>query len=354
MSLAKKYVQLIAKQNGLHASFEPSRPVEVGDYGSIDKETGAFLSEGNIFERKGGKKSLAEHLGIEIIANEAPVYHVYCSKTANVLEESPKADCGISTLDLAASFNVQFRKGGAAVLIFRRGTLQSMRHEGRLQQGGFGLFFKGKTIVTRLWSTPTYVICVSSKQEQTFSISFEVSALTPFGITPGVGITSTFKRKGGGDCLQIGYPPKSGLKSDYYNGNHFCPLFHLGRTSKALILNGVPLGMYMSLASLSTPDNSSDTSQDSRDPMAHGLISHCSTRESMPMGMALGGNGMPVGTPDILGAMALPMSAIGSPILGTSGDEHSGMGIMGTNVAPHENCLEEIEYPWESEDEDSE
>ncbi|KAG8733256.1 hypothetical protein FRC11_007596 [Ceratobasidium sp. 423] len=47
---SRKYVDLIFKTSGKYGNWDPSQKVEVGDWGEIDKITGAFVKEGNIFK----------------------------------------------------------------------------------------------------------------------------------------------------------------------------------------------------------------------------------------------------------------------------------------------------------------
>lgn len=91
MSIPQTYVKLILEQTGLYAAFEPTLRVELGDYGHVDKSTGEFLAEGNIFDKKEGEKSLAERLGIDIAEkkNDALKFHLVASKRAMVSERIP-------------------------------------------------------------------------------------------------------------------------------------------------------------------------------------------------------------------------------------------------------------------------
>ncbi|CAE6438617.1 unnamed protein product [Rhizoctonia solani] len=47
---SKKYVDLIFKASGKYGNWDPPHTVEVGDWGRVDRETGNFVKEGNIFK----------------------------------------------------------------------------------------------------------------------------------------------------------------------------------------------------------------------------------------------------------------------------------------------------------------
>jgi hypothetical protein len=199
------------------------------------------------------------------------------------------------------------------------------------------------------------VICISTKQEQKFSITLEASALAPLGLAPVSGFTTNFNTKSSGNCLQIGHPPK--FKADPIIGAHFCPLFRLGRTSKGMITNGIPLGLHVSFALLPSPGGSSDTSENSQD--SEGWSSGQTDRGSMPVGIPMGGMGMTMGVigtsmgaTDAMGAMSLQMGAPGLPTLGLPMGSHHDTSSVISNNPSHHNDLEGFEYPWESENED--
>jgi hypothetical protein len=314
--LPKKYVQWISNQSGLHPSFEPSVPVQIGDYGSVDKKTGEFLSEGNIFDKKGGKLSLAEMLGIEIVENDAPIYHKIGSKSASIVELSPEAKCGYPGVNVSAAFDISFSKGGAAALIFVQGTLKTMKYEGRLKQSGFNLFSKSIAIVTRVWSAPTYVICISTKSEQKFNITLGASVPTPAaGLTAGGQFKTTFSDTVTGNYLQVGPPfdPNSKIGAKI-----FCPLFKLGRTSQEKLNSGLAFGMFM----FNGPQTNggsicSDDSQDCDDELT---------------------------VVDSFGKQAFP--SLGYSTTGTTN---------GTPYNSHKHSeLEEFQYSWDDDEEEDE
>ncbi|CAE6438623.1 unnamed protein product [Rhizoctonia solani] len=47
---SKKYVDLIFKASGKYGNWDPPHTVDVGDWGKIDRDTGNFVKEGNIFK----------------------------------------------------------------------------------------------------------------------------------------------------------------------------------------------------------------------------------------------------------------------------------------------------------------
>lgn len=232
MAASREYVELIFQNSGLYPSFEPSRIVEVGDYGTIDKATGRFISEGNIFDNQAsnGTRSLGGSLGIEVVDNTGPVFHRYASKGVTVREANPSVDLDMSALPgigagAKAGFDISFNKGGAAMLLFPHGSFQSMRHEGRLASAN-DKTLASKAIVTSVWTAPTFAFCMSRRRESSFSVSLGAEVPTPVaGLSAGGGITTTFKTIDSGDCLQLG--PPFNPSADFAQPHKFHPLFRL-------------------------------------------------------------------------------------------------------------------------------
>ncbi|CAE6478509.1 unnamed protein product [Rhizoctonia solani] len=64
---SRKYVDLIFKTSGKYGNWDPSQKVEVGDWGEIDKTTGAFIREGNIFKDPDYSAPLSDTQDTELV-----------------------------------------------------------------------------------------------------------------------------------------------------------------------------------------------------------------------------------------------------------------------------------------------
>lgn len=120
MKLPRKYVQWINKTSGYHASFEPEKVIRLGDFGHVDKKTGQFISEGNLFERRGGQ-AIADDLELGIEECPEPIFHEVHSETSHVVQTSPSVGgamiAGSATVD--AQFDIAFSRSGGAALYSR-------------------------------------------------------------------------------------------------------------------------------------------------------------------------------------------------------------------------------------------
>ncbi|KAJ6629834.1 hypothetical protein B0H10DRAFT_2208392 [Mycena sp. CBHHK59/15] len=58
---SRKYTDLIQTVSSKWANWDPPHPVKVGDYGTLDKETGQFERDGNIYEDASTATLAADH-----------------------------------------------------------------------------------------------------------------------------------------------------------------------------------------------------------------------------------------------------------------------------------------------------
>lgn len=233
----KDFINLLIKETGLYPSDDPSRIHQVGDYGTVDKAMGRFVSEGNIFNRgrKGGSNatSLGETLGIQIDERHLPEFHIITTSRAMVKEQKiahnthsidshgeKHSAAKLASANSATKFDVNFKEGGAAVLIIPHGEVQSIRHEGQLAIIT-DPHLASKAIITSVWTAPTHAAFMSHKRHQSFSITFTADG------HGGLKITSTFKASESGDYSHIGPAFRSG--ANRVSGTNCYPLVKLGR-----------------------------------------------------------------------------------------------------------------------------
>lgn len=107
------------------------------------------------------------------------------------------------------------------MLVFPLGTLRAMRFEGRLfdkSNRAAQAVLEKKAIVSRVWTAPTYAMCVSLDKERTFEINLKATVPTPAGVSAGGGISTTFSITDSADYCQLGPPISTAHegKTKYY------------------------------------------------------------------------------------------------------------------------------------------
>ncbi|KAJ7832400.1 hypothetical protein B0H14DRAFT_2803061 [Mycena olivaceomarginata] len=69
---SRKYIDLIQAASSKWANWDPPHPIKVGDYGTVDKDTGRFEKDGNIYEDSATAALAADHLP-EIAATDEKI-----------------------------------------------------------------------------------------------------------------------------------------------------------------------------------------------------------------------------------------------------------------------------------------
>ncbi|CAE6470960.1 unnamed protein product [Rhizoctonia solani] len=81
---SRKYVDLIFKASGKYGNWDPPHTVEVGDWGEINRSTGNFVREGNIFRDDQCKPLLSEISSTEFVRKGNPEDVVRITAGTNV------------------------------------------------------------------------------------------------------------------------------------------------------------------------------------------------------------------------------------------------------------------------------
>ncbi|KAI0048072.1 hypothetical protein FA95DRAFT_1605598 [Auriscalpium vulgare] len=156
---SRMYVDNVFHITGRWANRDPTRIVEVGDYGVIEHSSGTFQKEGNLY-----KDNLFDGPPEYTRSDPLDSYH-RCSDTALVREVSV-AGKGSSDAPAVgdAPFNAEFQfsdnKGGSALLMYK--PILSAIPVKDVQILGTLPALKDKVIITETYLTPAYFMSLST------------------------------------------------------------------------------------------------------------------------------------------------------------------------------------------------
>jgi len=225
---SRKYIDLILEVSSKWASWDPPHPIKVGDYGTIDKETGRFEKEGNIYDDPATAKLSAEHPP-EILAPEEKM--VFASQTAqrHDFSLSPEVKIpGIAEASIKGQW--KFKTGKTGALLIMAQPRSSLISGNVLKQLVDLPALKDKYLVTETVACPAYSLYLSSKSDDTVSLA--LVATTPLPVTP---LVSAGGEIGGGWWSQTGagvFRHGCAALGTY----SFTPLFMLKRIRKKSII----------------------------------------------------------------------------------------------------------------------
>ncbi|EGN97520.1 hypothetical protein SERLA73DRAFT_110780 [Serpula lacrymans var. lacrymans S7.3] len=183
---SRKYVDLIRQTSAKWANWDPPIPVQPGDYGTIDKETGEFLKEGNIYD-----PDFAPHL-----ATKFPNLDLSKHKPVTAEEESDfivsstgvrRTDfkfgpdigiAGIASASLKGEW--QFQEGRRGALLVMHAPRQTYIPPGTILEPLYNIpLLKDKYLVTSVFSCPAYSLYLSNKSSEKVALALVGSVPLP-------------------------------------------------------------------------------------------------------------------------------------------------------------------------------
>ncbi|KIJ60777.1 hypothetical protein HYDPIDRAFT_43111 [Hydnomerulius pinastri MD-312] len=188
---SRKFVDLILSSASKWANWDPPRPINVGDYGSIDRATGEFVWEGNIY-RSYIQELLDKSLGPNKIDLKDPTLQPVVSEgdeqliisSSGVQATEAKLGAEVSVQGQAnASLRFKFNftdKGGAALVLYKpqHSTLPQDERFARVLKAVHEVL-RGKCFVTEVISCPAYLMVLSRKKGENFSASLSAANVNP-------------------------------------------------------------------------------------------------------------------------------------------------------------------------------
>ncbi|KAF7789561.1 hypothetical protein EIP86_000507 [Pleurotus ostreatoroseus] len=232
----RKYIDLIFDETSLWASYMPFKasPPKVGDYGSIDRQTGEFEYQGNIYE---SKEILAEVPELKenrcqpvvgqviskwvVTAKTAKQADVTLAPTASVLlPEGDLASVAEASIDVEVAFRADER--GAVLAMYQPRTTDLPKDVilGKLSKVQ-ALKSPGIYLVTKVVSCPAYALQISDKGSSSVRVKF-VGQL-PISAAPGVTVGGQMGVGWKSEHVGSSYQEACNVKGEYT----YCPLFSL-------------------------------------------------------------------------------------------------------------------------------
>jgi len=213
---SRKYVDLINQAESKWGNWDPDvQYAKVGDYGVINKETGAFEVHGNIEK---------EYPGLWAGAEEGQINNFtrINSKGASVAEVVAAPEVKVPTVaDISAKFNIKFSGQRGAVLFMhkpRQTVIKSLPRPELLKDYPR---LAGKCLVTGVASCPAYALYLSSSNGEEVSMSLTACVPAAAGVTVGGQGSVSRKKESGCGIFRSG----GDLKKE--SGPLFTPLFSL-------------------------------------------------------------------------------------------------------------------------------
>lgn len=233
---SRKFIDLLLQStNNKWANIDADRKIRVGDFGVIERATGAFLVDGNLYEHNLTRQIME---GYPPDTNPPMRLEKYTSQGVREQAVFANVSTGLASVaEVSNEYRWEFGRDRGAVLVLYSSQAKSLSripseffHDDELYQ-----LLKDKAICTDVVSCPAFCLYLSNSKQDTFSIS--INANLPIPVTPGVtaggggGISWNIRKSQG--TLKEGVDPQ---------GNHvYFPLYSLkklGRKSVKSVFRG--------------------------------------------------------------------------------------------------------------------
>jgi len=196
--------------------------IKVGDYGTIDKATGAFRRRGNIYDDAIIIEAIPNLSEYKPIVGEAVDHHEIVVGTTEVagIQANAQVTTPSGTQPLLDS-SWGFRKHRGAVFVMRDATVTSIPitiPDAIIEDLIRTHALKGMGIVTAVWKCSGYVRYLSSKGGDNFSVKLVADVAVPLvPISAGGGLSSHWECTRGAGSFKRADPRESPIYSGMFS-----------------------------------------------------------------------------------------------------------------------------------------
>jgi len=223
---SRKFIELIHATSSKWANWDPPNPIKVGDYGTIDRETGQFQKDGNVYE---------DETTAHLADNHKPLMgapeDILIISSAGVTHRELSAGAGFEAAGLAdASIKGRWEFGNrrGALLIISRPHSSYIPPKVVLKQLVNIPELKNKSLVTEVILCPAYNLYLSTASKEAIDVALVARAPTPSGATVGGEIGANWLTQNMGGLCRYACDP---------NGSYsYTPLYMLKKIRKKGLL----------------------------------------------------------------------------------------------------------------------
>ncbi|KAN0078342.1 hypothetical protein V8E55_010399 [Tylopilus felleus] len=192
--LQRKYIDLIYQVSSKWVNWDPPIPIEVGAYGIVERDTGDFIVQGNIYHKE-FQKDLHDH-GLQFNMDDhkpqeggAEQELIYSSRGATRVSMSLGPQVGFAGLATASiSGQWQFEQGRRdALLIMHCPRIRFIPPNAILEKLYDVPKLRGKWLVTNVYVCPAFSMYLSNKSGERVSLALtgQVPLPAALGVSAG-------------------------------------------------------------------------------------------------------------------------------------------------------------------------
>ncbi|CAE6427588.1 unnamed protein product [Rhizoctonia solani] len=163
--ISKKYTDLIFKASGKYGNWDPDHTIEVGDWGEVDRDTGKFIRQGNLFRDPECSTLLSDVADARLVKTGSPEDVLRITAGAKMkLNNDLYPEVGAMGLGVRVSSSWEFTpQNRAAVLTATNAYSNYLKVEAVFPKLRNLRKLGGKAIVTKAVHCPAYALLLTEK-----------------------------------------------------------------------------------------------------------------------------------------------------------------------------------------------
>jgi len=202
----RKFIDLLWRSSDKFAVWDPAcAEIAIGDYGTLDKETGRFQTEGNIFTTPEFKDLVNDHRpGLGPQKDRSDDIIVVTSEDAKRTEVN--AAVGLNAQVAQATFKGgwTFGEHTGAVLVAHKPRHEILPVGLKLEEISTRPSLDGKLLITNVTKCPAYALYLASKEDSGISLALCLQ-VPPGAVSAGAELTTNWVWDHGGGLFRSGF-----------------------------------------------------------------------------------------------------------------------------------------------------
>jgi hypothetical protein len=215
----RKFNDLINEATFKFPNWDPSKTLQIGDFGTLDKKTGELKVEGNIYTHPDIKKiaqDFTADAGTEIDLYQIP------SQQVKMLSAPAEAGSAADDQGVAIKSRWKFSTKRGAILLMHKPRMFSVP-EGFFNEKTEMPLLKRKVVVEQVYKCPGFFTYLSNKASEEVSVSLRTNIFPATAIPTGSADTTT-------PTLSVGWKADGCIgvsQQAFREGAEYTPLFRL-------------------------------------------------------------------------------------------------------------------------------
>ncbi|KAI9510612.1 hypothetical protein F5148DRAFT_1147463 [Russula earlei] len=202
----RKYIDLIKEATSKWPNWNPTREIQVGDFGKVNIKTGDFIVEGNIYTDVNIAKIASQYPPVQV--PEVDYYQIpsYEARALDVKANGDGADKGIL-------FKTQWQfnnKRGALFFMYRP---RSTRVPKEFFNPSLLPILRGKFVVYQVWRSPGFYMYLSNRSSEKVTVGLRTNATAPGGANASPSVTVNWFSEGTAGVAQHAYRPDAEIRT---------------------------------------------------------------------------------------------------------------------------------------------